>query len=179
MSCLIRGTLCLQKAGMVVFSKEGAFLDPSGIAVKGYGVHLRVSDFDSESGPVAYDLIPTVREVSGSNILRIVWNTYAKGDVATSAQRLDDVITRCIQQEMIPLVSFNDLEGSEDPQVLQGLLSSWMQSEYLSVFRKHEQKMLLEVSGGWNGSVSGLWHDSYFDAITILRLTMVASVARW
>ena len=135
------------------YQRRGHLLDPSGIAVKGYGVHLRVSDFDSESGPVAYDLIPTVRGVSGSNILRIEWNTYAKGDVATSAQRLDEVLTRCIEQKMISLVSFNDLEGSEDPQVLQGLVSSWMQSEYLNVFRKHEQKMLLEVSGGWNGSV--------------------------
>jgi len=151
------------------YVRQGHLMDPSGVEVKPYGINMPVSRFDEPTGPMAVALIPTVQSISGSNIIRISWNTFAKGTIAASAQRLDEVIACCLENEMIPLVRFTDLTGNSDAQMVRDLVSTWMTSEYLAVFQKYQQKMLLEVNAGWSQPISTAWHDVYFDLITILR----------
>jgi len=151
------------------YQRNGYLMDPEGTRVKGYGVNLLVGDFDKEGGPIAASLLPAVRGISNANTLRIVWNTTAKGSVAESARRLDEILASCIGQEMLPVLSFSDLVGSKDGQALRAMVGNWMQTEYLEVFRKYENSMLLELSAGWSAPASTEWHDAVHDAITILR----------
>ena len=155
--------------GACFFTSQGHLMDPMGTKVKGYGVNMLVSDYDVSTGPVAANLLSVVREVSGGNMVRIVWNTNAKENVAVSAARLDVILAACIEQQMIPVLSFNDLTGISDSQMLRALAAQWMQSEYLAVFQKYEESLLLDVSAGWSGTDLTDWHDTFYDLITILR----------
>ena len=85
------------------------------------------------------DGVPSCREIArtGANAVRIVWLTDG------SAAELDEAISNCVADGLIPLVDLHD--GTGDWSMLPELVDYWTSAEVLEVIRKHRRVLLVNI----------------------------------
>jgi mannan endo-1,4-beta-mannosidase len=84
--------------------------------------------------------IPRYAEIAqtNANIVRIVWTT------AGSALQLDEAITNCINEQMIPMVELHDATG--DWSRLQTCINYWVRSDVIAIIQKHENYLIVNIA---------------------------------
>ncbi len=106
---------------------------------------------------------------SGANCVRIVWLTKEDNGQPTSAANLDDLIAKCAAQNMIPMVEVHDATG--DWSKLGDMVSFWKRSDILSVIKKHEKYLLINIANecGDDRVTDAQFSQGYTSAVQQLR----------
>ena|GEM_PF-628525 len=106
-----------------------------------------------------------------TNCIRIVWQRSG------SASRLDQIIQRCEDLKMVPMVELHDGTGSNDANELVNNANYYTRSDVLAVLKKHQRTLLVNIANEWsNGNESAYsWREAYKSPITILRNAGVIS----
>ena len=100
-----------------------------------------------------------------ANIIRVVWTRDG------SASRLDQILQRCADLSMVPMVELHNGTGSDDPGELNSNAYYYTRSDVLSVLKKHQRYVLINIANEWgSGSKSYYdWRENYKSPISILR----------
>lgn len=88
-------------------------------------------------------------EKTGANAVRIQWyKDYGQSDRPSySISDLDNVLTRCRQSRIIPIVMLSDLTCKSDPNLLNTqLIPWWTQNDVLEVLKKHESYLIINLA---------------------------------
>ena len=121
-----------------VFRVKGRFLyDPCGHPVILRGVN-KMNIWTDPQGASFTEIAQT-----GANCVRIVWLAFLDGQ-PTSAADLDNIISACIAQKMIPLVEVHDATG--DWSQLPVALAFWQRADIVAVVKKHERYLLVNIA---------------------------------
>lgn len=117
--------------------------------------------------PSRQDRARAIREIgkSGANCVRIVWLT------SDSAEDLDQILTKCLEHNMIPMPELHDATGNFSK--VGELVDYWTRSDVVEVLKKHEKWLLLNIANeaGGIGVPDSTFVDTYKDAITRIRGT--------
>lgn len=86
------------------------------------------------------DGVPSYREISktGANVARIFWFTTGTAD------ELDETLTNCISEGMIPMPSVWEATGKWS--MLKQCVDYWSKPEIVEVIKKHEDYILLNIA---------------------------------
>jgi mannan endo-1,4-beta-mannosidase len=110
--------------------------------------------------------IPRYAEIkqTGANVVRIVWTT------AGTPQELDEAISNCIDEQMIPMIELHDATG--DFSKLQTCVDYWIDQDVTDILKKHEQYLLVNIGNEiGDGNVTGTtFRMGYESAISQMRL---------
>lgn len=88
-------------------------------------------------------------EKTGANAVRIQWyKDYGQSDRPSySISDLDNVLTRCQQSRIIPIVMLSDSTCNSDPNFLNTqLIPWWTKNDVLKVLKKHESYLIINVA---------------------------------
>ena len=107
-------------------------------------------------------ILPEIAK-TGANAVRLAWTT------AGSATALDQLITNCIKNNMIPIPELHDATGKFA--LLQQCLDYWKKPEVVAVIQKHKKWVLVNIANEvGSGSETDLQFENYYkDAISQLR----------
>jgi mannan endo-1,4-beta-mannosidase len=85
------------------------------------------------------DGIPSCHEIAktGANAVRIVWLTSG------SAEQLDEAISNCVAEQLIPLVDLHD--GTGEWSLLPVLVDYWIRPDILEVISRHRRYLLINI----------------------------------
>jgi mannan endo-1,4-beta-mannosidase len=85
------------------------------------------------------DGVPSCGEIAktGANSVRIVWLTSG------SAAQLDEAISNCVAEQLIPLVDLHD--GTGDWSQLPILVDYWTRPDILAVIGRHQRYLLINI----------------------------------
>lgn len=96
-------------------------------------------------------------EKTGANVVRIVWETRGK------ASMLDNAISNCRAENMIPMVEVHDATG--DINKVQACVDYWTREDVASVLIKHEAYLLLNIANEpGDGNVKGSKFRTVYEA---------------
>lgn len=122
------------------FYVDGRFLhDPCGNKITLRGIN-KMNVWTDRAGDSFAEIART-----GANCVRIVW--LATDDVTkqpTKAADLDNLITKCVAQQMIPIVEVHDATG--DWSKLGAMVDYWKRPDILAVIKKHERYLLVNIA---------------------------------
>ena len=100
---------------------------------------------------------------TGANVVRIVWVI----DSGTP-QQFDNVISRAVESELIPLVELHSATGEWAK--LPSLVDWWVKDEVVAVIQKHKKNLLVNIGNEVGAEVSDSdFYDGYATAITRMR----------
>ena len=107
---------------------------------------------------------------TGANCVRIVWTARDKDGKSTKAADLDNLITRCAAQKMIPMVEVHDATG--DWSQLTKMVTFWKRADIVAVIRKHEKHLLVNIANecGDDQVTDKQFIQGYSSAVKKLRL---------
>ncbi len=156
------------------FYVEGRFLkDKNGDTVILKGLNYTAIWMDPQGTKIAE------MEKTGANAIRIVWSTG--GSVAA----LDTIITRVINNHMIPIPEVHDLTGKELSE-LPSVVSYWTRSDVQKVLKKHEEYLILNIANEVGGTAndSATYVNNYAKAVDSLRahginVTLMIDADQW
>ncbi|KAF0093035.1 MAG: hypothetical protein E1N59_3225 [Puniceicoccaceae bacterium 5H] len=135
------------------FVREGRLFDGAGQEFRGYGVNSLAT------GDPAHDMaeLTQIHERSQSNLVRINWPAHG------SAEALSRVLGRCLDLGMVPLLRVESNDG------LPALAEKLTDPAYLSVLRRFEDTLLLEIYDETAPHYGEAWADAYLAAVETLR----------
>lgn len=118
----------------------------------------------------------TIAEMAktGANSIRIVWAGTGKGrsgGTKGSAEDLDQIMTNCINEGMIPIPECHDATG--DSWFAFGeVVDYWTQPDIVQVIKKHEAYSILNIANEAGVIVDNEeWFNAYKNAIERIRAT--------
>lgn len=118
--------------------------------------------------------------VLNANCIRIVW--MAKG----KPEKLDKVINKCIELEMIPMVELHDVTGKTTSESLLKMVDYYEREDVKEVLLRYEKYLLINIANEWgdHSTTSEYWRDTYMQAIDSLRAagyktTIVIDASGW
>ncbi len=114
------------------------------------------------------DGVPEYSEIAktGANVVRIVWNEEG------SAAELDVAIQNAVAEQLIPMIEHHSATG--DLTKVPEVVDYWVQSDVVSVLKKHEAYLLLNIANEAAASPSEEdFRTTYETAITRIRDTGV------
>ena len=115
------------------FRVEGRHLyDRCGERVVLRGVNKMIIWTDIDGDPSFGEIAKT-----GANAVRIVWLTSG------SAEQLDEVISNCVAEQLVPLVELHDAIG--DWSLLPVLVDYWTRPDILEVIARHRLYLLINI----------------------------------
>jgi mannan endo-1,4-beta-mannosidase len=121
---------------------------------------------------------------TGANCTRIVWLANPTDQVDATPAGLDRNIQDCIDNGMIPMVELHDATG--DWSMLQQMADYWVSPEVVSVVKKHEKYMLLNIGNevGNETVTNEQFKAGYITAVTKIRTAgihcpIVIDAAEW
>jgi mannan endo-1,4-beta-mannosidase len=100
-----------------------------------------------DKDPTGSKYFPEIRK-TGANSVRIVWairKDLKPGNTDTDLTRLNALITNAKTNHLIPMVDLHDGMGKWDR--LQELVTYWTQPTVLSIVRKHQAYLLINIGG--------------------------------
>jgi len=118
----------------------------------------------------------SMKEISQSNAnaVRIVWAGTGKGKSGGekgTPEQLDQVMTNCINEGMIPIPECHDATGTSW-NVLPEIISYWTNPKIVEVLKKHQTYSILNIANEAGVEVlDSVWLNTYLDAITKIRKT--------
>lgn len=112
----------------------------------------------------------TIPEIAktGANCVRIVWNT--RGRVSD----LDNIITQCISNGMIPIPEIHDTTGNWDR--LMEAMEFWLRDETLQLITNHQQYLIVNI--GNEPGAEAMDSDEFFTTYNAIVTKMRASGIR-
>lgn len=150
------------------FKTEGnRLLDANGNEFVLRGVNIPFAWYLNES----YDALDDVAH-SGVNCVRIVWES------SLPVQGLDQILQKCIDLKMIPMVELHDATGDTTDTKLYQMAEYFVSNEMRAIIRKYEQYLLINMANEWgsNGLSAEYWRDAYKKCIALLREEGIKSV---
>jgi len=107
---------------------------------------------------------------TGANTLRVVWTV--KDHPGEDA--LDAALTKALAARLIPIIELHDATGKLD--VVPQLVDFWTRPEIVSVLKKHEASLILNIANeaGGNGTRTDAFVEVYRPAIQRLRAAGLA-----
>jgi mannan endo-1,4-beta-mannosidase len=141
------------------FYVSGRFLyDKCGNKVVLRGVNEMIIWSGDTDGSTIY---PEIAK-TGANVVRIVWTSTG------GASALDATIQNALGEQMIPMVENHDATG--DLTKVAAVVDYWTRSDIVSVLKKYEDKLLLNIANEAGGSVfEEDYLATYLEAIQRLR----------
>jgi mannan endo-1,4-beta-mannosidase len=100
---------------------------------------------------------------TGANVIRIVWETYG------TAAELDQAITNCIAEGLIPMVELHDATG--DLSKLPECIDYWTNTDIVDIIIQHEEYLLINIAneaGQW-GVTGTTFKNTYAGAVADMR----------
>ena len=141
------------------FKVEGRYLyDKCGEKVILRGINNPNIWFERNGNPRYAEIKKT-----GANVVRIVWATNG------TASQLDQAISNCIAQQMIPMPELHDATG--DLNKIQTCVNYWIRPDVVSVLKKHEEYLLINIAnepGVWEVTETQ-FYNAYLSAVTQIR----------
>jgi mannan endo-1,4-beta-mannosidase len=112
----------------------------------------------------SYRSLERIAELN-SNTVRIVW--MIKGKPA----KLEKVIKRVIELDMIPMVELHDATGNPTTEKLLECAKYYTRTDVKEVLLKYEKYLLINIANEWGDHpmTDEYWRDSYKQAIDTLR----------
>ena len=112
----------------------------------------------------------TIPEIAktGANCVRIVWNT--RGRISD----LDNIISLCIANGMIPIPEIHDTTGNWDR--LSDALEFWLREETLQMIYNHQEYLILNIGNEPGDKAQSA--DEFFNAYNIIVTKLRASGVR-
>ena len=124
------------------------------------------------------DLITEI-EKSKSNVVRLEWyKTPAAGRPAYTNADLNNLLTKCETNKMIPILELQDLTCAEDAnRINTELISFWTDPAIVTILNNHKKYVIINIANEvgkyrWNGYTQASldnWKNAYKTAITSIR----------
>jgi mannan endo-1,4-beta-mannosidase len=124
------------------------------------GVSCPFAWYDGNS----YNSLPTLASLK-CNTIRIVMTT------GTSSSRMDQIIQRCIQLNMIAIPELHDATGNDNESALLNCANYWARSDVKAVLEKHRKYVIVNIANEWMGTwgKNTEWKAAYKKALNIMR----------
>jgi mannan endo-1,4-beta-mannosidase len=164
-------------AGKTTFYTQGRHLyHPNGTKVILRGVNLPLlDDWGFPQSDTLAELVKT-----GANAVRIQWyKNYGQADrPAFSLTDLDNILTKCRDNQIIPMIQLSDLICKGDPSLLNSQLMPWWTSEaVLNILKKHQRYVIINLANelgkyryaGDMGGALNRFKEAYKTAIASIR----------
>ncbi len=167
------------------FIKNGRLYDANGCAFVPQGVNNGHAWFDHPNGDRrAYKALDNIAAL-GFNSVRIVWGiNYWAGGPTSDDTILRDIIERCIELKMVPLVELHDFTGSNSSSDVATAATWW--ANRASLVNDYEKHIIVNILNEWgNGSTTDTqWRDAYKSAVSTIRnagikATLVIDATEW
>jgi mannan endo-1,4-beta-mannosidase len=81
---------------------------------------------------------------TGANCVRIVWKAVEDNGQPTKAADLDNLITKCVALNMIPMVEAHDATGEWSQ--LGAMVNFWKRADMVALIQKHEKYLLVNIA---------------------------------
>lgn len=160
------------------FVRERSLFDPCGNKVTLRGVN-KMNVWTDRAGDSFAEIAKT-----GANCVRIVWLTREDNGQPTKAAELDNLITKCAAQQLIPMVEVHDATGNWSK--LGQMVEFWKRADIVSVIRKHEKYLLVNIANecGDDQVTDSQFSQGYGNAVQQLRQAgirtpLVIDAANW
>jgi hypothetical protein len=115
--------------------------------------------FDTDS----YNALPAIAGYK-VNCVRIVWQTNG------SVSRLDQIVQKCIDLKMIPMVELHDATGKDSYSDLERMCNYWLKSDVKALISKYKKYIMVNIANEYGNKMSEWqWKEDYKKAITKLR----------
>ena len=82
---------------------------------------------------------------TGANTVRIVWQIQVDGGL--DINYLENIIKRCIENKLIPMIELHDATGSSNVEDLLNC-ARWYKNN-IAVFKKYHKYILINVANEW------------------------------
>jgi chitinase/poly(3-hydroxybutyrate) depolymerase len=142
------------------------------------GVNYPVAD---DWGFPAADLITEI-EKSGSNTVRLQWYKNYHNNATRNAQltntALDNLLTKCKNNSMIPILELHDLTCASDANLLNTqLISWWTDPARVAILNSHKKYLIINLANelghyrwqSYSSTALNNWKNAYKTAITSIR----------
>ena len=142
------------------FIQDGQLMDAKGYAFVMRGASVPFAWFDADS----YNALSALASLK-ANTIRIVWQTNKP------ANRLDQIMQRCIELKMIPVPELHDATGSDDASSLNNCANYWARSDVKNVLAKYRKQVIVNIANEWMGTwgKNAEYKAAYKNAISIMR----------
>lgn len=116
--------------------------------------------FDSQ----AYNVLSNLA-ARRTNCIRIVWGRGG------SASRLDQILQRCKDLKMVPMVEIHDGTGSDNANELILNAQYYARTDVANVLKKHQRYVLINITNEWGSYYKSAydWKEAYKQPINIIR----------
>ena len=138
--------------------KGSKLIDPCGKPLLIRGVNKMFIFEQDQAKRIGTNILPEIAK-TGANCVRIVWGIRrvvgkdAEGNnitVNSSVQELDNVITNCKAQKMIPIIGLWDFTGDADSRSgfdrLSEYVDFWTRTDVLAVLKKHQNALIINIA---------------------------------
>ena len=106
---------------------------------------------------------------TGANCVRIVWKAQEDNGQLTKAADLDNLITACVGQQMIPMVEVHDATGNWSR--LDAMVAFWKRPDIVAIIQKHQKYLLVNIANecGDDQVTDSQFTQGYLKAVQQLR----------
>ena len=154
---------CLARNDYGTFYVEGRYLyDPCGTRVIICGANAMIVFWDRGGEKNYPELAQT-----GANCCRIFWKTGHTPEPVIPAADLDETLTNCWANKMIPMPSLWDATGKWEN--LDTCMGYWLRDDVLSVLKKHQKHLLLNIANEAGNTVMDGYVEKYVSLVKKLR----------
>lgn len=132
----------------------------------------------------SWNTIPALR-AAGYNTVRVVWENVSYRTVA----ELDAMLQRIIDHEMIPMLDYHGVTGSNTVSDLTSTtVNYWLRDDIRALVNKYRRYLMINIANEWGGNQLSdtVWRDAYMNALTTLRsyseyrdMLMVIDASGW
>ena len=143
---------------------NGVLMDSNGNSFVIRGINNPHIWYDTK----AYNALDEIAK-TGANTVRIVWDTTG------TASRLEEIIKRCIELDMIAMPELHCATGANDPEKIKDRARYWARDDVSEVLKKYNDYVIVNIANepgcSRNDSTftDEVWRDVYKECIDIMR----------
>ena len=144
--------------------KNGVLKDSKGNSFVIRGINNPHIWYDTK----AYNALDEIAK-TGANTVRIVWDTTG------SASRLEEIIKRCIELNMIAMPELHCATGTDCTEKIKDRARYWARDDVSAVLKKYQEYVIVNIANEpgysrYNSTLTDeVWRDVYKECIDIMR----------
>lgn len=148
------------------YIRDAVLMDAKGYPFEMRGISVPFAWYDGDS----YNALPAIAGL-GANTVRIVWH------LDMPASRLDQIIRRSIDLNMIAVPELHNATGKDDAASLLACANYWARPDIKAVLDKYRKQAIVNIANEWMGSwgKTAAWIDAYKNALSIMRKAGIAN----
>lgn len=160
-------SLLYTTVSILVFGQHGVFTTDKNQLIDADGQVFVIRGINNPHawfGEKAFLALDDIQQ-TGSNTIRIVWNTRGKDS------DLERIIKRCIELQMIPMVELHDVTGNTSGERLADMALWYADPERATMLKQYERFLLLNIANEWGDhkTKAEYWTTAYSRCIDIIR----------